>query len=277
MSKLPNFLVVGVMKAGTSGAALNLNMHPEIYCITPYWKKRMIEKYSYNTGSFVGGMSNENSKEMDFFNLKTNYDHGIDVYKSFFPINSVPNRGESSPNYFCLDENRYSGCMARMAEGLDTENTKIIVFLRDPITRAYSHWNHIQQPGTTFGQRYNGKTFNECTEQASNPAQKNAILGRSLYANNLASFRSTFGGDNVYVVTQESMVANPLVEYNKIFNFLGTFDLPTDPGFIMANVSDYTGSIDSQSLNWCKDYFKNDVTLVKALYPDLDYSGWNSY
>ena len=45
----------------------------------------------------------------------------------------------------------------------------------------------------------------------------------------------------------------------------------------MSNVGDYTGSIDSQSLAWCKDYFKNDVTLVKALYPDLDYSGWNSY
>ena len=277
MSKLPNFLIVGVMKAGTSGAALNLNMHPEIYCVTPYWKKKTIEKHSYNTGSFVGGMSNEQSKEMDFFNLKTNYDNGIDVYKNFFPMNSIPNRGESSPNYFCLDENRYSGCMTRMAEGLNTEDTKIIVFLRDPITRAYSHWNHIQQPDCTFGQRYKGKTFNECTEQASNPAANNAILGRSMYANNIASYRSTFGNDNVYVVTQEAVVANPLVEYNKIFDYLGTFHLPTDPGFVMSNVSDYTGSIDSQSLNWCKDYFKNDVTLVKALYPDLDYSAWNSY
>ena len=277
MSKLPNFLIVGVMKAGTSGAALNLNKHPEIYCITPYWKKKMIEKHSYNTGSFVGGMSNEVSKEMDFFNLKTNYDQGIDVYKNFFPINSIPSRGESSPNYFCLDENSYSGCMTRMAESLDTENTKIIIFLRDPITRAYSHWNQIQQPNCSFGQRYKGKTFNECTEQSSNPNQNNAILGRSMYANNIASYRSTFGNDNVYVATQESIVANPLTEYNKIFNFLGTFDLPTDPGFVMSNVSDYTGSIDSQSLAWCKDYFKNDVTLVKALYPDLDYSGWNSY
>ena len=277
MSKLPNFLIVGVMKAGTSGAALNLNKHPEIYCITPYWKKKMIEKHSYNTGSFVGGMSNEESKEMDFFNLKTNYDQGIDVYKNFFPMNSIPSRGESSPNYFCLDENSYSGCMTRMAESLDTENTKIIIFLRDPITRAYSHWNQIQQPDCSFGQRYKGKTFNECTEQSSNPNQNNAILGRSMYANNIASYRSTFGNDNVYVATQESIVANPLTEYNKIFNFLGTFDLPTDPGFVMSNVSDYTGSIDSQSLAWCKDYFKNDVTLVKALYPDLDYSGWNSY
>ena len=277
MSKLPNFLIVGVMKAGTSGAALNLNMHPEIYCVTPYWKKKTIEKHSYNTGSFVGGMSNEESKEMDFFNLQTNYDQGIDIYKNFFPINSIPNRGESSPNYFCLDENRYSGCMTRMDESLDTEDTKIIIFLRDPITRAYSHWNQIQLPNTDFGDRYKGKTFNECTEQASNPAANNAILGRSMYANNIASYRSTFGNDNVYVATQESIVANPLTEYNKIFNFLGTFDLPTDPGFVMSNVSDYTGSIDSQSLAWCKDYFRNDVTLVKALYPDLDYSGWNSY
>ena len=81
----------------------------------------------------------------------------------------------------------------------------------------------------------------------------------------------------MYVTTQESVVANPLIEYNKIFNFLGTFNLPIDPGFRMSNVSDYTGSIDSGSLAWCKNYFKDNVTIVKELYPDLDYSGWNSY
>lgn len=277
MSALPNFLVVGVMKGGTSGAAINLNMHPEIYCVTTYWKDKMIKKYNYDTGSFAGGMGNLVNKELDFFNLTANYDKGVDIYKTFFPFPQTPCRGEASPNYFCLEETHYSGMLSRMSSTLGTDEVKIVVLLRDPITRAYSHWNQIQKEETTWGARFKEKSFNECTVSSSAPGLNNAILNRSKYANNLASYRNTFGESNVYVTTQESIVADPLGEYNKLFNFLGTFNLPSDPGFRMSNISDYTGSIDSGSLSWCKDYFKSDVELVKTMYPDLDYSSWNSY
>ncbi len=274
--QLPNFIVAGVMKAGTSAASLNLNLHPEVYCITPYWKDKVITHYAYDTGSFTGGMANEESKEMDFFNLTQNFDHGLEVYKSFFPIYSNL-RGESTPNYFCVDEPIYDGMLSRMSSSLDTSNTKIIIVLRDPITRAYSHWNQIQKPEVSWGTRYKNKTFNECTEQASNPSQRNAILGRSKYINNLTSYREIFGIDNIYLTTQEAILANPLSEYNKMWEFLDTFPLPSDPGFILSNTGNYTGSIDSGSLEWCKTYFKEDVDLVKAMYPNLDYSGWYTY
>lgn len=272
----PTFLVAGVMKAGTSAAAVNLNLHPEVYCVTPYWKSKVVDNYAYDTGSFAGGMANDESKELDFFNLTQNFDQGLEVYESYFPVHSNI-RGESTPNYFYVDETIYDGMLPRMSASLDVANTKIIIILRDPITRAYSHWNQIQKPGVSWGQRFKDKTFNECTEQASGAGAKNSILGRSKYVNNLTSYREVFGENNIHVTTQEAILANPLTEYNKMWEFLGTFPLPSDPGFRLSNTSDYSGSIDPADVEWCKNYFKNDVTLTKHLYPDLDYSGWNTY
>lgn len=272
----PTFLVAGVMKAGTSAAALNLNLHPEVYCVTPYWKSKVVDHYAYNTGSFAGGMASDESKEMDFFNLTQNFDQGLEVYQSYFPVHSNI-RGESTPNYFCIDEPRYDGMVTRMSSSLDTANTKVIIVLRDPTTRAYSHWNQIQKPGVSWGERFKGKTFNECTEQSSNPAKRNAILGRSKYINNLTSYREIFGESNIYVTTQEAILSNPLTEYNKMWEFLGTFSLPTDPGFIISNSGNYSGSIDPSDVEWCKTYFKEDVDLVQTMYPNLDYSGWYTY
>jgi len=48
----PNFIIVGVMKGSTSAAAVNLNMHPDLYCVTPYWKQKVNTKYNIDNSTF---------------------------------------------------------------------------------------------------------------------------------------------------------------------------------------------------------------------------------
>ena len=41
----PNFVVAGMMKAGTSALQFNLNKHPQIYCLSRWCKEKIYERY----------------------------------------------------------------------------------------------------------------------------------------------------------------------------------------------------------------------------------------
>jgi hypothetical protein len=270
----PNFIIVGAMKGSTSAAAINLNLHEDVFCVTPYWKEKVNAHYNYKPSDFVGGLSEETNKEMDFFNKEHNFNLGRDLYESYFP-RPTKAIGEASPNYFYLHEKGQESTAKNMALTLGTP--KIIVILRDPITRSFSHWNHIQRPNSNFALRFKGKSFNESTEQVSNDKAKNSILLRSKYVENLKKYRATFGSENVYVAIQEEIKANPAVEYNKMFSFLGVDELALDKEYRDIHSASYDTTIDTASEQFLKAYFKDSVNELKALYPDLDYSKWNTY
>ena len=217
-----------------------------------------------------GGLGETNSKELDFFNIESNYNLGIDFYKQYFP-RPLKVQGEASPNYFPADETS-NEVVNRMYAHLP--NAKIIILLRDPITRAYSHWNMIQTINPSWGSRFYGLDFNSATELK---LINNNILERSTYLQNLKLYREVFGSSNVYVTLQELIATNPIEEYNKIYEFLGVNTLGSDPGYRDSFVSSYSNSIDSQSKTWLRNYFSSDVNGVKELYPDLNYSHWDTY
>jgi len=271
----PTFIIAGAMKASTSAAAINLNKHEDIYVVTPWWKKRINESYGIVASDLAGGLSAEGSKELDFFNLKANADKGIEFYRQYFPL-ARPHKGEASPNYFHLEEKQNAGCLDRMKSMLNPD-TKIIILLRDPIKRAFSHWNHIQRPNQNFGERFKGKTFNECTELMCGEKAKNSILNRSKYADNLIAFREAFGAENIYVGLQESIKKDQVGEYNKIHQFLGADIVTEDPGYKEVHEASYDVTLDEASQQFLQIYFAPDVNKVKEMYPDLDYSDWFTY
>lgn len=272
-SNLPNFIIAGTMKGSTSATNHNLSLHSDVYCVKPYWKKRVNEFYNIDTNSLDGGLSNPNSKELDYFNKDLNYEQGLDFYTQYFPLRKQA-IGESSPNYFYNNEPGQTQIITRIKN--DLPDVKILIFLRDPIKRAFSHWNHLQRPNLSYGIQFKDLTFNDCTEQWLTP-ETNNLLQRSLYLENLTSYRNAFGVENIYVTTQEAIQADNLGEYNKIYTFLGVNTLDSDPGYKSVHVGSYDTTIDDASKSFLQTYFKSDVDAIQALYPDLDYSNWNSY
>mgnify|MGYP003640301053 CR=1 FL=1 len=273
-SNLPNFIVAGVMKGSTTAAAFNLNKHLEVYCVTARWKAKVNNFHGHDISNLVMGLGNEGTKEMDFFNKELNYQRGLEFYKSYFPQYRIA-MGESSPNYFYVNAPESSKTVERMKR--DIPNAKIIIILRDPINRSFSHWNHIQKPQFSFSPQFKGKTFNECTEKWGT-FENNNIIQRSLYLDNLNSYIEGFGKENIYVTTQEAIKADNFGEYNKMYTFLGVDTLDVNPGYkVNALAVSYNTTIDDASKTFLQTYLKSDVEGVKALYPDLDYSSWNTY
>jgi hypothetical protein len=109
---LPNLIVVGGLKCGTTSLHHYLNLHPEIAMSRP--------------------------KELNFFVAELNWDLGPDWYASHFD-RAAPVRGETSPHYTNLP--RFGGVAARMRDVLGAE-ARIVYMVRDPIDRMLSQYLH---------------------------------------------------------------------------------------------------------------------------------------
>jgi Sulfotransferase domain len=109
---LPNLIVIGGLKCGTTSLHHYLNLHPAIAMSRP--------------------------KELNFFVAELNWELGPEWYASHFD-RDAPVRGETSPHYTNLP--RFSGVAARMRELLGDE-ARVIYMVRDPIERMLSHYLH---------------------------------------------------------------------------------------------------------------------------------------
>ncbi len=108
---LPNLIVIGAQKCGTSVLHYYLSLHPEVSMSKP--------------------------KELNFFIEERNWPRGIDWYKSQFDADARV-RGEASPNYTAFPQ--HEGVPERMASVVP--DAKLIYMVRDPLERIAAHWVH---------------------------------------------------------------------------------------------------------------------------------------
>jgi hypothetical protein len=108
---LPNLIVIGGLKCGTTSLHHYLNLHPEIEMSRP--------------------------KELNFFVAELNWGLGADWYAGHFAPGAAV-RGESSPHY--TNRPRFQGVAARMHETIP--GARLIYMVRDPIDRMLSHYLH---------------------------------------------------------------------------------------------------------------------------------------
>jgi len=115
-AELPNLIIIGGLKCGTTSIHHYLGLHPEIHMSKP--------------------------KELNFFVEELNWDLGLDWYAGRFD-GRCKVRGESSPHYTNLP--RFEGVPARIKE--HCPDARLIYMVRDPIKRILSHWVHATGAG----------------------------------------------------------------------------------------------------------------------------------
>jgi hypothetical protein len=113
---LPNAIVIGAQKCGTTSLHYYLGRHPQVR------------------------MSRE--KELDFFVAEGNWPRGIEWYKSNFQ-GTAKVYGESSPSYTNFPI--YRQASERMAAV--APNARLIYLVRDPVERMVSHYMHEVSEG----------------------------------------------------------------------------------------------------------------------------------
>ena len=191
---LPNLIVIGAMKCGTTSLHRYLDLHPEI------------------------GMSNP--KEPNFFLEPPDgsWRRGVEWYASLFDARQ-PVRGESSAAYANLP--RSTGTAQRMASVVP--RARLIYMVRDPLARSISNWAHARALGLEHA---------ALAEALAEPDSR--YVARSLYMTQLRAFLDHYPADRVLVIDNDELRTDRHGTLAEAFRFLGVDDSFLDPRFARA-------------------------------------------
>ncbi len=208
---MPNFIIIGAQKCGTTSLFDYMRRHPQI--------ARAFEK------------------EVRFFDL--NYAKGQNWYRAHFPTvqrmyleKYIMRRniitGEATPDYLWDPRSPQ-----RMYETLP--DTKLVVLLRNPVDRAYSHYHHevrLGRENLSFEAAINREleqmipereNLIDDDEYLNTSYRRHWYLSRGFYADQLDKWSGYFPIESFHIERAEDLFADTTSVLNRVFGFL---DLP---------------------------------------------------
>lgn len=201
MSNLPNFLVVGFPKCGTTSLHYYLNEHPEIFM------PKQKELHFFTCDKLKALDSGPKDDLVSKFHIDK-----LSSYKKIFnEARSDQIIGEVSPSYI----NYPNLSIPRIKKLLG--NPKIIILLRDPIERAYSNYLHLVREEREHLSFYEALQVEEERQEA-NFSDFWYYKFNSTYADKINAFNDNF--DEQLILTLEELKENPEMTLKKIYSFL---------------------------------------------------------
>jgi hypothetical protein len=191
--RFPDFVCIGGMRCGSTTLWDLLGRHPGIYL--------------------------PDEKEMHFFDdAKGRFELGADWYANqFAAAGDLQLRGEVTPSY--LHQEVVPPRMAAMLP-----DARLIVILRDPAKRAWSHyWFRVRQGREPL-------PFMQALERERNgisapgdrwPLWRFAYLGWSRYIDGLRRFESAFGRNAIQVIFFEELLRDPAGVMRVVWEHIG--------------------------------------------------------
>ena len=207
---LPDFLVIGAPKAGTTALHAALAGHPALY-MSPIKEPKFF--LSDGPPPTRGGPG-------DALTYREHVWKRADYEALFEAAPGGTLRGESTPLYM------YDREAMRRIRGLLPE-ARLIAIIRDPVERAHSNWTHLWSAGLEPV----GDFIQACEEEKRRIAAGWAsfwhytALGR--YGEQLEHIFSLFPREQVYVIRYRQLVDQPATTLDGIFGFLGV-----EPGVV---------------------------------------------
>lgn len=258
MRTLPDFLIVGEAKCGTTSLYDDLVRHP-----------RVLEAAM---------------KEVHFFDLR--FHRGLDWYRAQFPLEwrvrsssaGAPRlqTGEASPYYMF-----HPHAPARIKQTLP--HVKLIAMLRNPTDRAYSQYQH------EFRQGRETLTFEEAIEQEparlagelermlvnvhynSTEHRRHSYLARGIYADRLPVWWNLFAREQLLILKSEDYFKAPDLTLERVQTFLGL--APRRPKrFARKNVGGYTPMSPAVRQRLNAYFAPHNERLYEMLGADLEWS-----
>lgn len=233
--RLPDFMIIGAQKSGTTAMFSYLSQHPEL--------------------------SINKRKATHFFDL--NYHKGMCFYKRHFPLKVLSKGrivGEYTPFYLF-----HPLAIERIAK--DLPGVKLIALLRNPVDRAYSHYNMKRE------KEHDKEGFEEALalEDTRTAGEADKIRqderyiswnyraytykARGLYADQLEKVYRHFPKEQVLVLSSEMYFNNHLDAMKEIYHFLGiSYYEPRD--LRIRNKREYPEPMDPETRKALQAYFR---------------------
>ncbi|XP_034073868.1 heparan sulfate glucosamine 3-O-sulfotransferase 3A1-like [Gymnodraco acuticeps] len=191
--KLPQALIIGVKKGGTRALLEFLRVHPDIRAV---------------------------GAEPHFFDR--NYDNGLEWYRELMPKTLEGQiTMEKTPSYFVTRE-----APARISAM--SRDTKLIVVVRDPVTRAISDYTQTLSKKPDIPS-FESLTFKNRTTGLIDTSWSAIQIG--IYAKHLDNWLHYFPMEQILFVSGERLISDPAGELGRVQDFLGLKRIITDKHF----------------------------------------------
>lgn len=267
--QMPAFLIIGAMKAGTTSLFRYLCGHPQI--------------------------NSPIVKEIDYFNF--NWSRSTNWYAAHFSaatdLNPGMITGEASAGYLV-----HPRAASRAQECIP--DARIIVLLRDPVTRSLSQYFHQRRIGleerpidealfspvahTTFDLPADQElAWHSALNSGARPSASaarllascpmhHAYVTGSRYADHLPAWLDQYGRDRVLILRSEDLFREPQRQFSKTLEFLN-LDIITPNNMPAHNIGKYSQTVAAEILAKLRDEFAEPNRRLYTLLGD-DF-GWS--
>lgn len=257
---LPDFILIGAQRAGTTSLFNYLSQHPQVQPSVP--------------------------KEVHYF---SNFYHkGISWYRSHFPLardkqnfsgskKAMFITGEATPYYL-------SHPRAPQRAYQTVPNAQIVIILRNPIDRAYSHYHHEVRMGfedlpfekaiDKEGERLDHELENLIRDGnfRSFNYQHFSYLSRGHYLDQIVSWKKHFPSEQMLILNSEAFFEMPDKILQKLTDFLELPNLKLVSGK-KYNATPYP-EMQAATRERLSDYFKpHNQRLTESLGVDYGWGG----
>ena len=200
---MPNFLVIGAGKSGTTSLYNYLKQHPQIY-MSPVKEPRFFALEG--KGIDFNGPGDKKALGSSITDIEA-------YHRLFDGVTDETAVGEASPLY--LYSSRAPGRIANHVPG-----AKLIAVLRDPAERAYSGFLHLVRDGLEPLDNFARALEEEEARIESNYAPHWHYKAGGFYYTQLSRYLERFDRDSIRVYLYEDLKADPLGVVRDIFGFL---------------------------------------------------------
>jgi len=231
---LPTTVIVGAQKAGTTQLYAYMVKHPRCFGAA--------------------------EKEVDYFSKRP--DRSVAWYRSRFPLRRrvVRRTGhviEASPSYLPTPS-----ALRQMKKVLP--GARVIVLLRDPVSRAFSHYQHKKT------RHVESRSFAEVVDEEIRanqfPARPGVALqegarpmlgyvSRGYYALQLELLLKVYPRNKVIVIDSANLFKDTSAVCNRVFDFMGLEDFDVEPGKVY-NRGFYQEKIDPRVAERLREHYR---------------------
>lgn len=241
-----DFIIGGAQKAGTTAIDHYLRKHPDI------------------------GMAD--IKEVHFFDddekFNSNRVDYSEYHKHFIFNDKNKILGEVTPIYLY-----WEGCCERI-KAYNSE-IKLIFILRNPITRAFSHWN------MEYDRKLDNLGFSEAIRQeksriSDSPGNQHRVVSyidRGKYANQIKRYKTHFSDDQLLFIKYEDYLLNQQESLNKVFRFLNVDASKFEFEHEVIHKREQHSVMGTEDKLYLLEQFRSDVLEVEELL-GWDCSDW---
>jgi len=220
--RLPDFIIGGAMKSGTTTLHYALAQHRSIFIPRQEIFFFSIDDIEQHPNFFIPSKDG-----WTFFDYDRERERYVDWYAEFFrDAQATQIVGEDSTTYLASPN-----AARRIAELLP--DVKLLFLLRDPVRRAYSHYWHLVRVGDAV------QNFEETIARS-----PGTLLQRGFYKRQVERFLEVFPRDRIMFLVFEDFVPNMQARIDRVCAFLGVagsvdvsaLDTHRNPGLVPRNL-----------------------------------------